>query len=242
MALPTLFRTAVAAGLLVAGWSAQAGTVTFNQWFHGSSNIANVTPAFNGNSSFNAGAFKVTLSNFTGASAAFNGKSFEAYCVELTEYFSPGSTYNTYDIVAAADYFSAKPGVASKLTQLVSYVNNSSVFAAAGVDKDLQSTALQLAIWNTVYDSDATLASHTQATFSEGTTSLRSTAANFRGSDDLLGSAGSSSGYSLYVLRSGPPGQQDQLVWLRNDVPEPASLALVVLALGGAAFASRRRG
>jgi len=242
-------RTVCATALLAAGFAAQAGTVAFNNnWAYGKGNTVNVTlPNFNGQ----AGAFSLTLSGFA---AGFNGV-FQAYCVELTENVSLGATYTSYNIVTAASYFGSKgkPNVAASLTSLISHVNNSNMMAnTAASFKDDQSTALQLAIWNTVYDSDNTLSA---GSFGEAaatayrndshnsTTSSRSaTVTNFWGANSLLASAGSASGYSLYVLESrGTPGQQDQLIWMRNQVPEPTSLALVALALGGVGFVSRRR-
>jgi len=238
-------RTACAAALLAAGLSAQAGTVNFVGWAHGGGNTVNVsTPNFNGQ----GGAFSLTLSGFA---AGFNG-AFEAYCVELTENIGLGQSYTSYSIVTADSYFLAKgkPGVAASLTSLISYVNNSNMLAnAAAGFKDDQSTALQLAIWNTVYDTDSTLnsgnfseASATAYRNNSTTTVGSNTTTNFWGANSLLSSAGAASGYSLYVLQStGTPGQQDQLIWMRNTVPEPTSLALVALALGGVGFVSRRR-
>jgi len=235
-------RTACATALLAAGFAAQAGTVAFsNNWAYGNGNTVNVTlPNFTGQ----AGAFSLTLSGFA---AGFNGV-FQAYCIELTEHISLGATYTSYNIVTAASYFGSKskPNVAASLTSLMSHVNNSNMMANTGAGfKDDQSTALQLAIWNTVYDTDNTLDA---GSFSEanGTAyrnnSTTSTTTNFWGANSLLASAGSASGYSLYVLESrGTPGQQDQLIWMRNQVPEPTSLALVALALGGVGFVLRRR-
>ncbi len=236
-------RSACVAALLVSGLAAQAGTVKFDSWAYGNGNnvkINHPTPNF----TVQAGAFSLTLSGF---GAGFEG-TFEAYCVELTEYIQLGATYSSYNLLTAADYFTSKgkAAAAGALTHLISHVNNTGMLASTTAGfKDDQSTALQLAIWNTVYDTDATLDG---GSFAEASgTAYRNNSANgsgtnFWGANSLLASAGTASGYSLYVLESvGTPGQQDQLIWVRNAVPEPGSLALVALALGGAAFISRRR-
>lgn len=235
-------RTGCAAALLAAGFAAHAGTVKFEGWAHGNGNSVSVTsPGFSGH----AGGFSVTLSGFSGPNA-LNG-AFEAYCVDLYEHISLGSSYTNYNIVAASTMYSASKLAA--LTQLVTYVNNSNVFASAAADsKDNQSTALQLAIWNIVYDSDKTLDSSPGAAFSELTptsSSFRSPiGSSFMGANALLNATAAPGGlnYELFVLQSvAPSGRQDQLVWRVSTVPTPGSLALAALALGVAGYASRRR-
>lgn len=225
-------RAAAALSLVSAAFTAQAGTVTFNGWTWGNGNAVSVSnPAYSGA----AGGFRATLSGFGNG---FEGV-FDTYCVELTEHFSFGVSYPEYTLVSARSYFGATK--ADALTRVLGAVLAGNVFQSAAVGaRDDQSTALQLAIWNLVYDGDASLDG---GSLRDGS-AYRHGGTGYRGANELLqvlGTRGALPGYELFVLKSvGSPGHQDQLVW-RQAVPEPASWALAGLALGAAAFVRRRR-
>ena len=114
--------------------------------------------------------------------------------------------------------------------------------ARGAVDSAAESTSLQLAIWNIVYENDLSLAT---------TGSFADTSAHGPYATSLLAlSARQAPTQNVFVLKSA--SSQDQLLWrsmrpgepsnaTNGQVPEPMTLALVAAALGGLAVVRWRR-
>ena len=136
LALRATAIAALAAGAL----SAQASVVTLDDWTFGAGHTVHTsTPVYNGL----AGGFSGTL----------DGDALLTYCVELTQVFYWHATYTNYTDLAASAYFTGPDNKADKLGRLLSYVADT----AGAVDNSYESTSLQLAIWNIVYDTDYSL-------------------------------------------------------------------------------------
>jgi hypothetical protein len=221
-----LTRVALAAGLWGAAALAQAGTVTLTGWTFGNGHTIHVaTPGHNGE----AGGFKGALSGF---GAPFDTTSFQTYCVELTQTFSfSPSPMSGYSILTPTAYFTGSGewgpdpvSIANRIGQLLTYVNaNPSAVNSSG-----ESTSLQLAIWNSIYDTDNSLSS---GTFQD-TSSFASDASAL-----LANSASTISNLNVFVLAN--DNHQDFLVTTR--VPEPGTLALAAAGFAGLGFSARRR-
>lgn len=228
-------------GLAIAGasFAASAANVTLTGWTFGSGNNVNLT--FNNGLTYTgaAGGFSGSL---TGTQAGqFNTDAFATYCIELTEGFGFANTPMTqYEVVAGSSYFANRynnAGKATTLGKLLTFVYDNPTM----VDTAAESTAMQLAVWNIIYDTDFSVTSPGSFSDSSGYATLTNTL--------LAGAAGVSvSKYNVFALEKA--GTQDFLLAARVGgsaatfgVPEPSSWALgstALLALMASALVRRR--
>jgi PEP-CTERM motif len=240
------------AALFAAAFAAHAEPVslTLTDWAFDAGNNVNLSNSSNSISyTGRAGAFKGTLSNSGFADSNF----FTTYCIELEQSFKFGPTaMSGYSVTEGASYFAdrrSNSAIADKLGRLMTYI----AADPTRVDTSIESTSLQLAVWNLVYDND----------YSLSTGNFRDGSSYAAGANQLMAGANGvvTSKFDVYALTnantqdflllsakapgvvktSGGDGDRPPTT---NAVPEPGTIALsglALLVLAGTAALRRRQ-
>jgi hypothetical protein len=218
----------VALGLFAAVPSVQAASVTLNDWAFGEGHRVRATGYVG-----EAGGFAASLN---GAGSGFDAASFLTYCIEIEEGFQFGANaLASYTLVDGREYFQRRRGDAGIADRLGGLLARASATPTL-VDSSSESTSMQVAVWNLIYDSDLNATARSAFRETAGFGGYANTLMS------LLDAPASVQPLRIWAIEAA--GTQDFLLALPaapagNPVPLPATLALAGLAL--AALAATRR-
>lgn len=223
-------------GVMAPMHAATAGTV--NLAFNGAAygyqnfNLYNTSPPVSDNNQAAGGFTMKVNANPAPTDPQFKaGNSILTWCIELTQSISSGSSYN----YTTTDLTAANLGWAGKLQQLIAQ-NYQTVLSAAN---SITSAAMQLAIWEVVYEPANSNLDLSNGNFRATATNKDSTSArNMAQSwlENLSGSADTGK-YKIVMLTS--KSAQDLVTVLPTPIPAAALLFGSALGLGG--LLQRRR-
>lgn len=234
------FLFAAAALAVLPAANAQATTtVNITSWSIGANMIGSVgvnTPSINHNAVYiNQFRYK---GNYTPGGAVFDELT---NCADLGHYVANG----TYQVLS----ISARLSDVTKIAQLTRFVTNSKalVGSATGQQKNIAAAAMQLGIWEILYETGNTSYDVANGNFHSAYKSGYGTSADFTSAQNLAntwlgnsvdGTWKQTSGTALRYLYA--PNAQSQ-IFLAAGVPEPTQWALMLSGFGLAGFAARRR-
>jgi PEP-CTERM motif len=216
----TFSKTFVALAAFAAVSSASALTVTGATWGAGAPTGEDIT--------LNGGGFVLPETNVGGfhVTASSEG-SFYTVCVEVTQAFFPLPNTYTHEANGSANGFDV--GTAARVAAVMQAAGFKSSDGGA-VTTTQGFVALQMAVWNAVYDTDWTVSagSFQQLTDTNGAKA---------GANALLAAASgiATPVYAVHKLYSAD--EQDVVI----SVPEPETYAMLLAGLGAVGFMARRR-
>jgi hypothetical protein len=191
---------------------------------------AGVTPAYDP-----AGAFGFRMTDVSEPGVL---GSFVAWCLDLTHPLGTGAGGYAYTITSTP--FSNSYGLDSAEMTRVQSVFDAN-YAGVNVFDKIQAAAFQVALWNSLYDSDLLSSA---GIFAISTSSLKPSYALIAAQADLyMAAANAFAGprvWNLTFLESTEEQTRQNLV-TATPVPLPAGAGLLLLALGGLGLAARRR-